>query len=129
MTAQFEGLPGLRADLVAAGFKLAYNCFSTSGNWCNWYAYRRSTLAAPECESNEGKGVQIVVNPYEFEIGEHQCRGVEVEITGEAGGRWHKVNAYSIKADELIQSMPEIEASLIAAWSAFKRDTTAKEHQ
>jgi len=129
MNKQFEGLPDLRADLHAAGFKLAYNVLSTSGNWCNWYAYRRSRLAAPECECNEGKGIQIVVNPYEFEIGERQCRGVEVEVTGEAGGRWHKVNAYSIKADELMQSLPEIEASLIAAWSALKRDTAAKEHQ
>lgn len=127
MSAQFEGLPDLRADLESAGFRLAHNNLAFRDNWCNWYAYRPSSIEAPECECNEGKRIQIIVYPHEFDAGDIVAKGAEVEVCGEAGGRWYKLRCYSINADKLVQCLPDIEASLIAAWSAINRDVAAKE--
>lgn len=90
---------------------------------CNWYAYKRTELDAPECECNEGKGTQIVVNPYETYITGTMHQSVEIDVTGEAGGVWYQLKAYSLNASRLPESLPTIERSLVAAWSALERQT------
>ena len=97
-------------------------------NGCNWYAYRRSTLPARECECNEGKPAQIVVRPHLFlrasaPTPSGAWESVEVDVTGEASGLWWKLQAYSLKPEELRDRLPDIEAALIAAWNALKEPT------
>lgn len=121
--APLVGCDDLRHWLIAQGFRVAHDSLSREGNACNWYAYRRSAIPARECECNDGKPMQLVVHPWRFE----HCgapggawESAEVDVTGEAGGVWFKLQAYSLKHDELRERLGEIESSLIAAWNTLR---------
>ena len=117
---QLNGCDELREWLIAQGFRVALDGLSPRGSECNWYAYRRSDIPARECECNDGKPMQIVIRPHKFQYPSGDTReSVEVDVTGEAGGIWFKLSAYSLTTDELRGRMPEIEAGLIAAWNAL----------
>lgn len=90
-------------------------------NECNWYAYRRSALPARECECNEGKAMQIVVRPFKYARPTTTAwESAEVDVSGEAGGVWFKLKAYSLTLQELRERLPEIEAQLIGAWNSLR---------
>ncbi len=121
------GCDELREWLIAHGFRVAHDSLSRD-NECNWYAYRRSALPARECECNDGKPMQLLVKPYKFT--HHSAPGgawesAEVDVTGEAGGAWFKLQAYSLKHDELRARLGDIECSLIAAWNALRPNVRA----
>jgi hypothetical protein len=120
----FKGRDDLREWLIVQGFKVSLDSI-TRDNGCNWYAYRRSAIPARECECNDGKPMQIVVRPYLFlpSGGRSEHRSTEVDVTGEAGGVWFKLSAYSLRDGELQARLPDIEASLIAAWNALTKET------
>jgi hypothetical protein len=110
------GYDKLRKWLIKQGFSVAFAYLpGCEGNECNWYAYRPSSLPARECETNPGKTIQIVVHPWEFRM----LKSVEVELRGEAGGRWYKILCYSVTHTDLINNLSQIEISLIAAWNAL----------
>lgn len=113
-------LDNLKKWLESEGFKTANNPMRDIHNRCHWYAYRRSRLEARECETNEGKGCQIVIYPHSAQFGGRCHESVEIEVCGEAGSIWWKLQAYSIRPDELRDKLPEVEASLIAAWNSLK---------
>lgn len=113
---EFAGLDSLREWLVQQGFRVAPNGLRGYHNECDWYAYRRSEGQARECEANGGKSMQLVVTPTRFGAWE----GVEIDVTGEAGGVWFKLMAYSLKPDEVQARVPDVERSLIAAWNALR---------
>lgn len=113
-------LDGLKKWLESEGFRTSNNPTRSLHNQCHWYAYRRSALPARECETNDGNGCQIVVYPYSTQFCGRVHESTEVEVCGEAGGIWWKLQAYSIQPDELRDKLPEIEASLIAAWNGLK---------
>jgi hypothetical protein len=117
----FRGLDDLRDTLQSNGWKLAEKQYGRGGNGCNWYAYRRTALPAAECECNEGKPMQIVIEPYTLEMQNQLHSSTEVKVTGEAGGQWFDLKAYSIQADELPQQLASVEAALIGAWNALPR--------
>ena len=121
-----RGCDDLRAWLEAQGFKTAPDSFSNRDNLCNWYTYRRSAIPARECETNERKTMQLVVKPSHYDgpglQAGHRWQSAGVDVTGEAGGVWFKLSAYSLKQDALHAKLPQIEASLIAAWNALHRD-------
>lgn len=119
-TRELTGCDDTRQWLLDAGFKVSYTEPRPYSN-CNWYAYKRTELDAPECECNEGKGTQIVVNPYETDITGTTRQSVEIDVTGEAGGVWYQLKAYSLNASSLPDALPTIERSLVAAWSALER--------
>ena len=116
------GCDELREWLISQGFKVSQNHLGRE-NLCNWYAYKRTGLQARECECNDGKPMQIVVTPYKLV---HQSlptgvmESVEVDVTGEVEGLWFKLQAYSLRHDELRERMAEIEGRLIAAWNALQ---------
>ncbi len=112
----------LKSWLEANGFRTANNSVRDMHNRCHWYAYRRSSIPARECETNEGKACQIVVNPYTAEFQGKTLESVEVEVCGEASGIWWKLQAYSLTPDELRERLPEIEQSLIQAWNSLIPD-------
>lgn len=114
----YTGCDSLRNWLIEQGFKVASDTLHETG--CNWYAYRRSSLPARECECNEGKPMQIVARPFSRDIDGVTWESVEVDVTGEAIGMWFKLMAYSLPENELKKRLPEIEASLIAAWNALE---------
>ena len=116
------GCTAFREELIAVGFKVYEDRFTKEGNMCNWYAVRRTVLDAQECECNEGKSIQLVVTPYHYSFRE-DCVGVDVDIIGEAGGVWYKLQAYSLKQEELLEKLPTIEESLVSAWNALSRGT------
>jgi hypothetical protein len=122
-TRELTGCDDLRGWLIGAGFKACYTEPKPYSN-CNWYAYKRTELDAPECECNEGKGTQIVVHPFDTVINDYERQSVEVDVTGEAGGVWYCLKAYSLDAARLPESLPTIERSLVAAWSALERPST-----
>lgn len=116
------GCSSFRDELVSVGFKVYENRFTKECNLCNWYAVRRTVLDAQECECNEGKRMQLVVTPYHYNFRDDLV-GVEIDITGEAGGIWYKLQAYSLKQEELFEKLPTIENSLVSAWNALGRET------
>ena len=112
----------LKAFLSADGFKGAENHMRSRDNRIDWYAYRRTAIPGIECECNEGKALQIVVEPHSYVMPDgREFKSAEVEICGQAGGQWFKLRAYSINADDLPGSLPNIERSLVAAWNALER--------
>lgn len=122
------GCDELREWLTAQGFRVAHDSLGRD-NECNWYAYRRSALPARECECNDGKPMQLLVKPHRF--AHHSAPGgawesVEVDVTGEAGGVWFKLQAYSLKHEELRERLVDIESRLIAAWNALRPNVRAK---
>jgi len=120
---ELTGCDDLREWLKGAGFKVCHmqpRAYST----CNWYAYKRTEMDSPECECNKGKGTQIVVNPFDTVIDNYARQSVEVDVTGEAGGIWYCLKAYAMDAAMLPESLPTIERSLVAAWSALERPST-----
>lgn len=111
--------------LSGEGFRTALNGMRSQWNECEWYAYRRSSLEARRCESNDDKpGVQIIIYPYQSVINVERHTSVEVEICGEAAGVWWKLRVYALQFGELIGRLPEIEAALVAAWNAIPIPTT-----
>lgn len=117
---EYTGCDDLREWLVSQGFTICTDHIHINRG-CNWYACRKTTLEARECETNEGKPMQLVANPYQ--VWDHQLgqywRSVEVDVTGEAGGVWYTLKAYSLRPKELRERLPEIERRLIAAWNAL----------
>ena len=121
-TEKFTGCDDTRNWLVEKGFRLAKNGLRGDMNECNWYAYRRSAIQARECECNDGKPMQIVVRPYKLvhqSIPSGISESATVDVTGEAGGVWFTLSAYSLKPDELKERLGDVEAGLIAAWNAI----------
>lgn len=122
MTAKLTGLDALREWLSGQGFKAVRNHLRPEQTGCNWYAYRQSALPARQCECNECKAMQIVVRPFSFERQDESggfWESAEVDVTGEAGGHWYKLQCYSLTPDELMANLPKIEAALISAWNAL----------
>lgn len=117
-----KGCDTFRENIVACGFSVYENHFAKEGNLCNWYAVRKTQLSAPECECNNGKKVQLVVSPHHYAFREGLF-GVEVDLTGEAGGIWYSLQAYGLKPENFIDKLPAVEESLVSAWNALSRET------
>ena len=118
-----DGCDELREWLISQGFRVAPDSLSREGKECNWYAYRRSAIPARECECNDGKPMQLVVRPWRIENRGAPGGAVEmaeVDVTGEAGSHWYKLQCYSLTHNELMGRLHEIEAALIAAWNALR---------
>lgn len=118
MSQNFTGLDDLRAQLEANGWRIYPNSMNGEGNACNWIACMRGPKDAPDCECND-KPPQFVVTPWHIKFGDHESRSAQVDMTGEAGGMWFKLQAYSFPAHELLARLPEAKARLAAAWSAI----------
>jgi len=117
------GCDELREWLISQGFRISVNCLGSSGNQCNWYAYRPTKRNARECECNDGKPMQVVVRPWRIEHSDAPdgaWESAEVDVTGEAGSHWYKLQCYSLTHNELMGRLHEIEAALIAAWNALR---------
>lgn len=117
------GCDSLREWLTGQGFRIAHDSLAHDGNCCNWYAYRPTKIQARECECNDGKKMQIVVRPWRIEHADAPggaWESAEVDVTGEAGSHWYKLQCYSLKHVELMGKLHEIEAALIAAWNALR---------
>jgi len=113
-----KGLADLREWLTGQGFRATSDSLGSRDNACDWYAYRRSTIPARPCECNDKPNMQLVVRPY-INIDRPEWSSVEVDVTGEAGGVWFKLQAYSLTVDDLRAKLPAIEAALMAAWNAI----------
>lgn len=121
--AQRDSLTNLRVWLVSQGFKASDNHLASRENECRWYAWRRSSIPARRCECNDDReGVQIVVTPHLFTMRDRQYVSVDVDVTGQFGGPWFKLQAYSLGVDELPEKLPGIEDALVRAWNALSAD-------
>lgn len=118
---QFVGCEDLRQWLLGQGFLIGHSG-SSQFNDCNWYAYRRSKITARECECNDGKAMQLVVTPHLWQSFTSVC----VDVTGEAGGKWFKLQAYGLSNQEFCEHLGDIETSLIAAWNALLTDNQTR---
>ncbi len=111
----------LKDWLVGQRFKIGEQPIRNEMNKCEWYAWRRITLPVRECECN-GQKLVFVVNPYLYDINGQLFGTIEVDITGEAGSVWWKLQAYSIEFEEFMERMPEIESALVNAWNALRQE-------
>ena len=124
-----RGMDDLRSWLEENGFRIAEDGLRNQDNEATWYAYRRSGLPARECECNEGKSMQLVVKPHHYTLRDGRTlESSEVNVTGEAGGVWFKLSAYSLPTDTLRERLSEVEANLIAAWNALRPNVGAEPH-
>lgn len=114
-----ESLASLQRALLAAGFCVSPNPLASRDGECKWHAYKRSAIPARECGCNDGKPAQIVVTPHHFTYGSHSHESASVDLTGECGGIWFKLEAYSLRWDELLRELPVVERALVAAWNAL----------
>lgn len=112
------GCDDLRGWLIGDGFRVALDGLAMP-NECNWYAYRKSEIPARECECNDDKPAQIVVRPYRILDVRGAWESASVSVTGQAGGVWIKLDAYSLSHEDLRSKLGDIERSLIAAWNAL----------
>lgn len=118
-----KGCLDFKLWLIDQGFKILIDPFKSRFNACNWYACRYSALPARQCETNEGKPVQIVITPFDNDTPETPRRlSAEINITGEAASTWFKIEAYSLDQDEVRSRLPEIERMLVNAWNALAPD-------
>ena len=113
---KFHGCDEMRAWLISEEFNIQHYELTPSDK-CNWIAYKPSALPARECEGNEGKKTLVVVHPYQGFLDE--SKSAEIDVTGESGGVWFKLSAYGLTDEVMRARLPEIEASLIAAWNAL----------
>lgn len=113
-------MDSLKAFLESAGFTIYKNTPRSQFDMIDWYAARR-VKGARECETNDHK-VSLVVRPhqYDLELQGQVFGSVECDITGEANGIWYKLQAYSLKPEEFVERLDEIEASLLKAWNSLK---------
>jgi hypothetical protein len=114
----YKGMSETREWLEHTGFRIAPYKLSFEGNQCDWLAYKPTKLAARECECNEGKRLQIIIFPSHL-ILDTDFKKVAVDVTGEAGGVWYKLEAYSLSEEELKSQLPEVEEKLVRAWNAL----------
>ena len=112
-------LDELRTHLEASGWKIAPNPLRSDSNGATWYAYRRTTLPARECECNDGKPMQAVIWPHHLIVNGDVWHSAEIEVCGEAGGRWYKLRAYGMQPGEAADGLADVEAALIRAWNAL----------
>lgn len=117
-TQELYGCVELREWLAAQGFCVSHDSLSRD-NECNWYACRRIAQPARECECNTGKPMYLLVKPHSFTHPHGNWESAAVDVTGEAGGTWFKLQAYSLKHNELRERLGEIETSLTSAWNAL----------
>jgi hypothetical protein len=113
-----RGCDGLRKWLIKQGFT-CYLGYLNRENDCNWSAYRKTEYPARECETNEGKAMQIVIHPFSYSEGTQRWEIAEIEVIGEVKGLWFNLRAYSVPIDELKARLQEIEIRLLDAWNAL----------
>ena len=115
------GLDDLREWFIGQGWRIAPDSLRHEQNLCDWHAYKPSKLPARECECNDGKPAQLVARPWTFNPpnSREAWSSVAVSVCGEANATWFKLEAYSLKPDEVREKLPQIEVSLIAAWNAL----------
>lgn len=63
--------------------------------------------------------MQIVIRPFAYTAGMQAWESAEIDVTGEVAGLWFKLSAYSVKHDELMSRLQEIEIRLLDAWNAL----------
>lgn len=115
----YTGLDGFRKWLITQGYTIYGNGFKSASNGCDWYAAKKTKLAARECECNDGKAMQIVVYPHVYELSGIKRESCEIDVTGGESSIWFKLQAYSVTPAEFKSRQHLIEAKLIAAWNAL----------
>ena len=114
-------IPALQEFLKKKGFKFSIDPMKEKTNSCKWNAYKTTEIESRECECNTGKGMQLVINPYQYNTTDSVHESVEVSITGEYKATWFHIKAYSMSPGELVKEFKSIEASLVRAWNALEK--------
>lgn len=112
-------LDDLREWLQGQGFKIEHDALRSRENRCDWYAWRRSSLPARECECNDGK---IVLRPHSLSLSDRLIESVDVELCGQYGSWWN-LKAYSMMPADIPRNLASIERSLVRAWNALATPT------
>jgi hypothetical protein len=114
-------IPALHEFLEKKGFMFRPNTLKEKTNTCDWYAYKDSKHKARECETNTGKAIQIVIEPYQYNIHDSVHESVEVIIKGEYNSVWFDLKCYALSPAELVKNYTFIETSLIKAWNSLEK--------
>lgn len=117
----------LRDRLQELGWRIAKNNVRKEYNEADWYAWQanRHDVDWPDCECND-KPPSIIIEPHQFQIGEHEVSSVEFIVTGEAGGNWYNLRLYSVPFHDVEAKIGTAIKTLGAAWGAV---VAAKEVQ
>jgi hypothetical protein len=110
-------LETLRAELEAAGWRIWPNSNASQSNDCKWYACTKLADDVPDCQTN-GKPPSLLIQPYSHVLNGRPFEQSEFSVTGETGGVWLSLKAYSINTKDAVASIPKARALLLAAWTA-----------
>ncbi len=113
-----RGCDDSREWLITQGFK-CYLSYRKQENTCNWYACRKTEYSARECETSDGKAMQIVIDPFSYNDGTKIWENAKIKVIGEVKGLLFNLSAYSVPIDELKARLQEIEVRLLDAWNAL----------
>ena len=106
---------GLKSALESAGWRID-NDGLAGERTPKWYAWKRGK-GLPDCECND-KPPSLCIKPWDMAQFGHGV-SAEIDITGESGGQWYKLQAYGISADTLMDRLPEVTDRLGTAWAAI----------
>lgn len=109
----------LRSQLINIGWLIDKNAYLKEPNEAEWYAWipTPKELDWPDCETNH-KPPALILEPFQFKVGNHDYRVAEISLTGEANGIWHQLRSYSVSFNDVVGQLPFIMESLGAAWFA-----------
>lgn len=111
----------LREWLIKRGYKTAPYSLADEFNACKWYAYKRVSPGARECECNKRSPI-VCVFPNGMKMphgGYHES--VMVDVTGKYSDLWWKLQSYSMTVEQCRERLGDIEANLMAAWDALEK--------
>ena len=108
----------LKAELKAAGWRIAKSGMPDPINIADWYAWNPIRKSARDCCSNKKPPV-VTVDPFEYTYN----ASAEIRLSGELpNGRWVDFRVYSIPMHEVMDALPGalqvLESAWVAAWDA-----------
>lgn len=123
-----SALDALKTALAAAGFTIDNDPLASRDNDCRWYAWRRLPACVADCECND-RPPSLRVKPSSFVLQGTLHESVTLEVTGEAGGVWFTLSAYTLRPGEVMARLQDVQASLTAAWSILGRSAPARDSE
>lgn len=102
----------LQGFLAGEGFLFAKDSCRSPVNECDWYAYRK--IVAPMVDGDANQQHQLLIFP--FQRGDFES--IDISLVAEKSACWN-LRAYSLSSDDVLKSLGEIEARLVAAWNAL----------
>lgn len=112
--------------LFDKGYGISEDRLASRHNNIKWYAWKSRIKVRNQCETND-KPQQIIITPHQFNWPDgNNYTSASCNVTGELGGRWFKLDCYSLPFEQVVNEIDQIQADLIAAWEAIGDSVKAR---